>query len=219
MKISSKGFNWESMDQPFWHTVADEFIAVALRWKEKRKESVMDLGCGMGRNTFFLAELGFNVTAVDLSDTGIEKLELEAAKRKLTNKIQALVCDMLKLPFKPKEFDCVLAFHSVYHTDFNGLRSVIATISKILKDDGELYITFNSKQNHPFRKPSNLRIDDHSVIKTEGIEKDIPHTYVDYNDLIDLLSDFKISKLQHIQDIYDTESSWHYFVEAQKLNV
>jgi len=219
MKINSKGFNWELMDQSHWQTVADEFIPVALRWKEKRKRSVLDLGCGIGRNTLFLAELGFNVTAVDLSEAGIKKLELEAAKTELTNNVRTVVCDMLKLPFKPKEFDCVLAFHSVYHTDFNGLRSVITTISRILKDDGELYITFNSKQNPDFKKPSNISINDHTIIKTEGIEKDIPHTYIAYRDVIDFLSDFKISKVQHIQEIYDTKSSWHYFVEAQKVNV
>src|SRR5437764_12006213 len=35
---------------------------------------VLDLGCGEGRNAFFLAGRGCEVTAVDISAAGIEKL-------------------------------------------------------------------------------------------------------------------------------------------------
>ncbi len=35
---------------------------------------VLDLGCGEGRNAFFLASKGFSVTAIDRSGRGIEKL-------------------------------------------------------------------------------------------------------------------------------------------------
>ncbi len=43
--------------------------------------SVLDLGCGRGRNSFFLAERGFGVTAVDRSETAIETLrEIQTAE-------------------------------------------------------------------------------------------------------------------------------------------
>ena len=76
MQIASKGFDWDLMDRAFWETVADEFIPVALRWREKQHQTVLDLGCGLGRNAFFLAEMGFTVTAVDLSPSGIVRLRL-----------------------------------------------------------------------------------------------------------------------------------------------
>jgi tellurite methyltransferase len=44
---------------------------------------VLDLGCGDGRNALFLAECGFDVTAVDISDTGIQKLNALAKERGL----------------------------------------------------------------------------------------------------------------------------------------
>lgn len=216
MDIVSKAFNWDLMDRTFWETVADEFIPVAFRWREKQKQTVLDLGCGLGRNTFFLAELGFAVTAVDLSTSGIERLATGIADRDLGDKIQAFVCDMLALPFGPNTFDCVLAFHSIYHTDLRGLRSIISATTNILKDDGEIFCTFNSKQNPSFRERSSQRVDEYTTIKRKGPEEGIAHTFVDYEDVLDLLSDLKILKIQHIQDFFDGQTSWHYFVAAQK---
>ena len=219
MDIASKAFDWDLMHHTFWETVADEFIPVALDWRGKQNQAVLDLGCGLGRNTFFMAELGFTVTAVDLSTSGIERLVTEITDRNLGDSIQASVCDMLALPFGPNTFDCVLAFHSIYHTDLRGLRSIISAVTNILKDDGEIFVTFNSKQNPSFRERSSQRVDEYTMIKREGPEEGIAHTFVDYEDILDLLSGLKILRIQHIQDFFDGQTSWHYFVKAQKRAV
>lgn len=39
-----------------------------------KKGPVLDLACGEGRNALYLSELGFDVTAVDFSKVGIEKI-------------------------------------------------------------------------------------------------------------------------------------------------
>ena len=216
MSVSSKAFNWDAMDHAVWQVVADELIPAALRWKDKGEQTVLDLGCGIGRHALFLAELGFRVTAVDLSPEGIAVLREETARKNLAGSVDALVCDMLALPFEPQTFDCVVAFHSVYHTDLQGLQSVVRTIGRILRDDGEVFLTFNSKRNPAFRDESNRRIDDHTIVKTQGFEKGIPHTYLDYEDILELLGDFTINKIQQIQSFYNNRSGWHYFVEAQR---
>lgn len=42
---------------------------------------ILDLACGDGRNTLFLADCGFEVTAADFSETGLEKIQ----QKKLRN--------------------------------------------------------------------------------------------------------------------------------------
>jgi SAM-dependent methyltransferase len=156
------------------------------------------------------------VTATDISPEGIEQLQKEARKRKLDNKIKTLVGDMLELPFKNSSFDGVLGFHSIFHTDYAGLKKVIVKITDMLKESGQLYITFNSKSNPSFRASDNTVVDEYTVIRNFGIEKGVPHTFLEYNDIIGLLADYKILKMQQIQDYFDKLTSIHFFVEAEK---
>ena len=217
--VISKGWDWSKVDKSRWTKASDEFLPVALRWKELNKQTVLDIGCGRGRHSIFLAELGFDVTATDISPEGIEQLDEEAKRRKLEHKIHTLVCDMLDLPFKNDSFDCVLGFLSITHTDYAGLKKLICKITNMLKKSGRMYVTFNSKNSPAFREKSNVKIDGYTIIKKTGLEKDIPHTYLDYDDIIQLMADYKILKVQQIQDYYENHSAGiHFFVEAEKNN-
>ena len=48
-----------------------------------RGRKALDIACGEGRNSLFLAERGFQVTALDISDTGLEKGAQQATDRGL----------------------------------------------------------------------------------------------------------------------------------------
>lgn len=214
--VISKGWDWSQVDKSRWTKVADEFLPVALRWKELHKQTVLDIGCGRGRHSLFLADMGFDVTATDISPEGIEQLEKEAKRRKLDNRIRTLVCDMLELPFENDRFDCVLGFLSITHTDYAGLKKVISRITAMLRKSGRLYVTFNSKNSPAFRDNSSEKIDGYTIIKKHGLEKDIPHTYLVYDDVKRLLKEFNILKIQQIYDYYENRTSIHFFVEAEK---
>ncbi|MFA5308294.1 MAG: class I SAM-dependent methyltransferase [Dehalococcoidales bacterium] len=216
--VKSKGWDWSKVSGEHFSRTADEFLPVALRWRELGKKTVLDLGCGRGRHSLFLAEMGFDVTATDISPQGITQLKEEAGKRGLDGKIKTLVCDMLELPFPAKSFDAVLAFLSITHTDYAGLQKAIARVADMLTPSGRFYVTFNSKSSDAFNHPSNKKIDSYTIIKQHGLEKDIPHTYLERDDIISLLAGFEILKMQQIQDYYDTRISTHFFVEAEKKN-
>lgn len=54
--------------------------------------SVLDVGCGQGRDALFVARLGHIVTAVDQSSTGIRQLQADAECEDL--KVTAVVADI-----------------------------------------------------------------------------------------------------------------------------
>lgn len=67
--------------------------------------SVLDLGCGEGRNAIFLSSLGYETSAIDISGAGIEKLNTVAKKMGLI--VTSSVCDMRTYTF-PRCFDLIV---------------------------------------------------------------------------------------------------------------
>ncbi len=73
--------------------------------------SILDLGCGEGRNALYLADRGFSVTAVDISENGIQKLSNLASERALT--VATEVADMCCYKWN-KKFDVIIS-HGCLH--------------------------------------------------------------------------------------------------------
>lgn len=72
----------------------------------------LDIGCGEGRNAIYLAEQGWDVTAIDFSAVGVEKGAKIAAKRGVT--VNWIVGDIGETQF-PGSFDLVAVMF--VHTD------------------------------------------------------------------------------------------------------
>lgn len=212
--IESKAWNWDIEIHDYWKNVSDEFLPVALKWKSNNFTKILDLGCGIGRNTLYMAKLDFDVYAFDLSESGLSQLAKEAKKSKL--KINIKKGDMLDLPYDNDFFDCLLAFHSIYHTDFEGLHKVISGIYRVVRKDGEIYITLNSKESDTWQLYADKRIDNYTIIKTEKAELAVPHTYLDYHEVLELLSDFCIIKIHQIFDYWEDRKHAHFFITCRK---
>ncbi|NBI05414.1 class I SAM-dependent methyltransferase [Senegalia massiliensis] len=213
MDIKSKSWNWDEVKEKFWGEPAEEVYYLGNRWKKENNMKVLDLGCGIGRHSIFLSQNDFDVYAHDLSESGLRKLDEVSSKEGLNIKIN--LGDMVSLPYESNFFNCILAYNAIYHTDRVGIEKVISEIKRTLKDNGEIYLTFNSKNNPSFNNPSNEKIGENTIIKTEGKEKGIPHYYVDEKEVRRLMKDFKIISLRHVEEIGDDWRSWHYYVLAK----
>ena len=66
MEIQHKGWDWDAVKSESWNEISEEFLPVALSWVRKY-HSVLDIGTGKGRHTFFFAKNGFKASAIDLS--------------------------------------------------------------------------------------------------------------------------------------------------------
>lgn len=76
-----------------------------------RRGTLLDIGCGQGRDTIALARLGFEVVAIDHSRVGIQQLKEVAEKDQLS--IQALVTDIYEYS-DYHVFDFIL-LNSMFH--------------------------------------------------------------------------------------------------------
>ena len=73
--------------------------------KLTRRGTLLDLGCGQGRDSIFLASLGYQVTAVDISKVGINQMLKKAQAQGLY--IEGIANDIQNLKFQ-KKYDVIL---------------------------------------------------------------------------------------------------------------
>jgi len=210
----SKEWNWKEETSLIWLKPSEESYYIINRWEEKGYKDVLDFGCGLGRHSIFFAKKGFNVSAFDLSQEGINHLENWAKDEGLT--VDLTVADMISLPYKDNTFDCIFAYHVISHTDTAGMQKILSEIRRILKPNGEIYLTLCSKETWSFKYAGYPKVDENTVVKTaEGPEKGIPHFYVTLNDILRLFADFDIERIRHTDDCYfdgKEQNSKHYFI-------
>lgn len=77
LKYSKKGF--------YWGIKPHKLVIDSIKYLPSAAK-VLDLGCGEGKNSFYLAKKGFNITSIEISEAGIKKLKDFAKKRKPKNK-------------------------------------------------------------------------------------------------------------------------------------
>lgn len=212
--VESKGWDWKIADQGIWKEPAEDIYYYLHRWKDAGFETMLDLGCGPGRHAALFARNGFRVSALDISEYVIGEVKKTSAAAGLA--VDAKAGDMLDMPYADSSFDCLVAFHSVSHTDTPGMDRVIGQIRRVLKPGGELFLTVCSKSAWHFDSPKCPRIDPNTTLISEGPELEVPHFHAGADDMKRLFSGFRILHLRHIEDIYDAFSSFHYFIHAQK---
>lgn len=109
---------------------------------------------------------------------------------------------MLSLPYNNQSFDCLFAYHVISHTDSIGIKKIISEIERVLKPNGEVYLTFCSKESTEFTENWFPKLDKNTLISQDEAEKGIPHFYADLNDLKDLLVNFNIELIKHTEYCY-----------------
>jgi ubiquinone/menaquinone biosynthesis C-methylase UbiE len=108
---------------------------------------VLDLCCGAGSNTVFLAEKGFSVTGIDISSKAIEYARDKAGRANV--EIEFLVQNFLKLPFEDGYFDFVFDMGCFHHVTPRDRERFVGGVHRVLKVGGLYLLTCFSYRNGP----------------------------------------------------------------------
>jgi ubiquinone/menaquinone biosynthesis C-methylase UbiE len=114
----------------------------AAELQKRGLATVLDLGCGTGRDSIFLAAQGFSVKGVDAARSGLEIARRVSTEQ--TARVEFIEADARELPFANESFDAVYCFGLLH--EFTGdmreadVTKVMTEIRRVLKPGGLLVL-------------------------------------------------------------------------------
>lgn len=100
-----------------------KFVSFLNKVKFKPPKKVVDVGCGKGRNTIYLAGLGYDVYGLDYIQYAINYTRKSAKKNNLLSKIHLYTQDLgKKWPFQDNFFDLAVDCFSSIDIEIKGDR-------------------------------------------------------------------------------------------------
>ena len=220
--IKSKGWNWKIVkddEKSVWKNPSIESYYLLNRWTSLNMKDFLDLGCGLGRHSVLFAKNNFNVSCFDISEEAINRTKTWCEEENLECNYE--IGDMLKLPYEDSSFDCILCRNVISHTDTEGIKTIIEELYRVLKKDGECYLTLGSKDSWGFKQEDWPLKDPNTRLRMEeGPEYMTPHFYADYDLCMELFNKFKIINIYQVIDYYkvndELKDSYHYHLLIKK---
>jgi len=103
-------------------------------------KSILDVGCGEGRLTWYLAqETGREIIGVDLSRSGFRKAKKLADQAGVGHLVRCLKGDARHLNFPDGQFDVVILCYSLHHIEDSP--AALREVHRVLRPGGTLVIS------------------------------------------------------------------------------
>ncbi len=119
--------------------------------KENGAKDVLELGCGQGRDTWYLARNGMNVTALDYSESGICQMQGMAREHQMEGVVTAQAHDAREpLPFPDGTFDAVYS-HMFFTMELSDeeVAMILGECLRVLRPGGlNIYSVRNDHDPH-----------------------------------------------------------------------
>lgn len=157
--------NWDERyktggELPWDSGIRSRELARVLKEKGIAPCRAVELGCGTGTNAVFLAEQGFEVTAIDLSPTAIDLARKRAESAGV--QVQFFAADLADLKLDLKPFDFIFdrgCFHCVRQDNLEGFRETL----KKLSQPGTRYLLLTGNANEQNEHEGPPRLHEHEI--------------------------------------------------------
>jgi tellurite methyltransferase len=188
-----------------WLEPEREVLAAAERSYKDGGRVALDIGCGVGRHALALATMGFRVTGLDGSDSGLAYAIDDAKRHGLS--VDFHNASMLSLPVADASCDYVLAWNVIYHGDRAVVDRCVAEIARVLRPSGIYQGTMLSKRNRNFGIGREVAPD--TFVIDSVSDKAHPHFYCDARALVDIFGGFELLSLSDQEHGQPGSHHWH----------
>lgn len=178
---------------------------LALRLKSEGATRILDLGCGTGRHTVFLAARGFSVAGLDYSPEAIAATQCWLEEQGLTADLH-LGSMAERFPFEDGCFDALISIQVIHHARLDTIRALVQELTRVLRDGALLFVTVPRLRN---QAQAFEEIEPRTLVPLDGPEKGLPHHIFTLEELREVFDAFAIEDI-HV-DAVD-----HYCLTATK---
>ena len=116
-------------------------VARLLASTAKPQESVIDIGCGVGKWSTLLAQKEVRITGVDYLSSTIEQLDRVCQDHGIRSRISLSISDGFYLPFKNRVFDGATLNWVLSHIPVPRNEQFLKEVKRVVKEGGWLFIS------------------------------------------------------------------------------
>lgn len=135
---------------------------LAARKNNKGNKVVLDFGCGNGRHSVVMLNMGYDVIAMDYN-----KECLEAAKKRVNESFRgedeisfkAIQNGGIALEMESNSLDYIVAWGSMFYNGREKLKTMLCEMRRILRKDGELFFDIRTQRDSMYGQGEELEKD------------------------------------------------------------
>ena len=192
------------------------------KYEDRNAIKILDLGCGGGNNTVFLAEQGFDTYGIDGVPTAIKITKKRLEMKNLPASLK--IGEFDNLPYGDNFFDCIIDRQSIsFGSPPHKIKNIINEIHRVLKFDGR-YVGLLTNIENPNMKYGK-EVDKNTYTNFSGgnlVESGLTHFFTE-DEILSFFGNFLIEHfLNHklvnmLKSKSDSMEMSEFFVIARKV--
>jgi SAM-dependent methyltransferase len=200
-----------------WEEASPPLPEVAEYAKDLKREgatTILDVGCGAGRHSILLGKQGFQVVALDISETALRILDgrLKAAS---VDNVALVKHEMWDLPFIDGYFDGIICTNVLHHGRLVEIKRTIGEVRRVMREGASAFIVALSAAD--FRRGNGRKLEPNTYVFTEGDERGIIHHFFPRSELVSCLRGTKIvSFRERLIPVEEGGNRAHFLVKLRK---
>lgn len=171
--------------------------------------SVLDVGCGQGRNALYLSQRGFTVHGCDLSPVAIKAAKVRVHKKRARVSFQ--IADLVHLPYADSSFTVAVCVHMLpYHLRAD-LTKGVRELRRILQPGGWLYLDLLDHTDREYGHGQQL--EPHTFLDPSGL----PLHFSSRQEINELLPGFALKRMTTLELSANSPPRVAWIIWATKL--
>jgi SAM-dependent methyltransferase len=186
---------WGMVKQPYTQIPDLAYVSDIPRLlKSFSVKTVLDLGCGSGWLSVYLARQGFAVTGLDISEHAVELGRTWAGQESLP--IHFAAGDIADIQFPKASFDAVVANSIFEHLTYDLARVTVSRLGELLVPGGCFIGCFDKVGTGPGEY---FELEDGTHVYTDKGRRGMMLRFFDDQELKELFQDWQIDELKDLE--------------------